>query len=187
MYTSVLLVLLFSVISNCQYLSCPLLGPDYPIPCNLLDDAQIQSASQNLSRQLDSLINGNSTSLDPSTSFSIQWFSAESNQSLFQYHYTGPSVAQSSNGTHNITEDSIYRVGSIGKLYTIYLFLAEAGDQYFTRPITDFVPELALVARNSTSDIVKSPQWEDITIGALASQMAGIARDGTVFPKLYWL
>jgi hypothetical protein len=157
------------------------LGPDYPAPSNFLNDAQIISASQNLSQQLDSLINGNFTDFDTATSFSIQWFTAESNQPLFQYHYTGPSVAQSSNGTHNITGDSIYRVGSIAKLYTMYLFMVEAGDQYFTRPITDFVPELAQAALEATtSGTGNATQWEDITIGALASQMAGIARDGII-------
>jgi CubicO group peptidase (beta-lactamase class C family) len=183
MHTHILSVVLFSALSTCQYISCPLLGPDFPVPSNLLNDAQIISASQNLSQQLDSLINGNSTDFDTSTSFSIQWFTAESNQSLFQYHYTGPSVAQSSNGTQNITGDSIYRVGSISKLYTMYLFMAEAGDQYFTRPITDFVPELAQAALDATtSGTTNATQWEDITVGALASQMAGIARDGIILP-----
>jgi hypothetical protein len=181
MHTHILSVILFSALSTCQYISCPLLGPDYPAPSNLLNDAQKISASQNLSHQLDSLINGNSTDFDTLTSFSIQWFTAETNQSLFQYHYTGPSVAQSSNGTHNITGDSIYCVGSIAKLYTMYLFMIEAGDQYFTRPITDFVSELAQAAFDA-SDSVDATQWEDITIGALASQMAGIARDGITRP-----
>ena len=68
---------------HCQYLSCPLLGADYPVSSSLVNDAQILSASQNLSQQLDALIKGNSTVLDPSTSFSIQRFVAESNQSSF--------------------------------------------------------------------------------------------------------
>jgi hypothetical protein len=168
-------------VSTSQYISCPLLGPDYPAHSNLLNDAQIISAKQNLSQQLDFLVNSNSTDFDISASFLIQWFTAETNQSLFQYHYTGPSVAQSSNGSHNITEDSIYLVGSISKLYTIYLFLTEAGDQCFTRPITDFVPELAQAALDATtSGTANATQWEDITIGALSSQMAGISRDGII-------
>jgi hypothetical protein len=61
----------------------------------------------------------------------------------------------------------------------MYLFMVEAGDQYFTRPITDFVPELAQAALDATtSGTINATQWEDITIGALASQIAGIARDG---------
>jgi len=183
MRPQILSVLLFSVLSNGQYLSCPLLGPDYPVPSDLQNDAQIISASQNLTQQLNSLINSNSSSFDTSTSFSIEWFTSATSESLFQYHYTGPSVAQSSNGTHNITGDSVYRVGSTSKLYTMYLFLAEAGDEYFTRPITDFVPELAQAAQNSTAnDSVYDVQWEDVTIGALASHMAGISRDG-MFPS----
>lgn len=166
-------------IAKAQYLSCPLQGPDFPQPTNLQDDASILSASQNLAQQLDALISSNSTNLDPNTSFSVQWFSAENNQSLFEYHYTSASVAGSSSGVKNITADSVYRVGSISKLYTVYLVLVEAGDAYFSRPITDFVPELAQAANDSAgmSDI-NATRWEDITIGALASQMAGIGRDG---------
>jgi hypothetical protein len=181
MHAPLLSVFILSVVSTCQYISRPLLGPDYPAPSNLLNDAQIISAGRNLSKQLDFLVNGNSTDFDISSSFSIQWFTAEINQSLLQYHYTGPSVAQSSDRSHDITEDSIYRVGSISKLYTMYLFLTEAGDQYFARPITDFVPELAQAALNeTTSGTTNATQWEDITIGALASQMAGIARNGII-------
>jgi hypothetical protein len=105
MHTHILYVVLSSALSTCQYISCPLLGPDYPSPSNLLNDAQIISASQNLSQQLDSLVNGNSTEFDASTSFSIQWFTAETSQPSFKYHYAGPSVAQSSNGSHNITKN----------------------------------------------------------------------------------
>jgi hypothetical protein len=41
------------------------------------------------------------------------------------------------------------------------------------------VPELAEAAQQTT-DGVMAPRWDEITIGALASQMAGIARDGEI-------
>lgn len=68
-------------------------------------------------------------------------------------------------------------MGSISKLYTVFLFLSEVGDGYFHRPVTEFVWELA------DADMMRvegdgRTRWGDITLGALASQMAGIARDG---------
>jgi hypothetical protein len=48
----------------------------------------------------------------------------------FNITTTGPAVAQSSAGVTNITEDSIYRIGCISKLYTMYLFVAEARESY---------------------------------------------------------
>lgn len=175
------------VVVNAQYLSCPLLGPDFPAPTNLRDDTSIIAAAQNLTRQIEGLLAASSNLLDTATSFSVQLFAAESGQPLFDYHYTGPSVAGSTDGAQNITEHSIYRVGSIGKLYTIYSFLSEAGEDYFSRPITDFVPELAQSARDTAQDNdINATRWEDITIGALASQQAGIGRDGTVIsPERY--
>jgi hypothetical protein len=176
------------VVANAQFLSCPILGPDYPAPTNLQDDPSITAAAQNLTLQIKSLLETSSSLLNPSTSFSVQWFAAESKESLFQYHYTGPSVAGSTDGVHNITEHSIYRVGSVTKLYTVYSFLSEAGDTYFSKPITDFVPELAQAAKNTAQySSINSTRWNDVTIGALASQQAGIGRDGTVIPpqKIY--
>jgi hypothetical protein len=49
----------------------------------------------------------------------------------FNITTTGPVVAQSSAAVTNITEDSIYRTGYISKLYTMYLFMAEARGSYF--------------------------------------------------------
>ena len=78
-----------------------------------------------------------------------------------------------------MTEDSIYRVGSLSKLITIYLFLIEAGPRYWNYPITEFVPELAAAAEECSAeeDPVDCIDWEDITLGALASNLAGVPRD----------
>jgi hypothetical protein len=80
-------------------LSCPLLGPDYPIPTNLKHGASIISASQNLSSQRDAFVQ-NSTAFDQRTSFSIQWFAAESNESLFQYYYNWSCGGSEFSGCH---------------------------------------------------------------------------------------
>lgn len=170
MYTRALPILLLLAGVRSQYISCPLLGADFPPPTNLASDSFIAAAAQNLTAQLSALTNS-------STSFSVQFFSAADPSPLFDYHHTAPSVAQSSAGTQVITADSIYRVGSISKLYTVFLFLSEVGDGYFHRPVTEFVWELA------DADMMRvegdgRTRWGDITLGALASQMAGIARDG---------
>lgn len=69
--------------------------------------------------------------------------------------------------------NSIFRVGSITKLFSVYLWLVEVGDVHWKQPITDFVPELKAAGN---ADDVERVQWEDVTIEALASHMSGIGR-----------
>ncbi|KAK5108392.1 hypothetical protein LTR62_008348 [Meristemomyces frigidus] len=82
-------------------------------------------------------------------------------------------------GVTEVKEDSVFRIGSGSKLITAYLFLIEVGMKYWGHPITDFVPELAAAARNCSAspDPVDCTDWSEITLGALASHMAGIRND----------
>ena len=66
-----------------------------------------------------------------------------------------------------VDENSIFRIGSLSKLFTVYTFLIERGMRDWREPITKYVVELANAANNTTD-------WRDITIEDLASHMAGI-------------
>lgn len=79
----------------------------------------------------------------------------------------------------NVTENTIYRIGSNSKLVTAYLFLLEAGSRYWSQPVTDFVPELLEETCSAAANSIDCTDWKDITLGALAGHMAGIARDYT--------
>jgi Beta-lactamase len=123
-----------------------------------------------------------SVELDPhNTSFSIDIYSAFDNDSLFTYHYSAPALAKSSDGVRTVDSDTIYRIGSISKLLTVYTYLLAAGDLSFNNPITEYVPELAAYAAKNKNllkdNTLEVTDWESITIGALASHMAGIPRD----------
>ncbi|MCJ1475233.1 hypothetical protein MMC13_003894 [Lambiella insularis] len=118
------------------------------------------------------------------TSFSINLFSALENDSSFQYHHAAPALAAALNGTKTIDIDTVYRLGSITKLLTVWLFLIEADDVYFSQPITQYVPELLTAAEldsaNATGggDDINYVRWSDVTIGELASHMAGLEKEG---------
>jgi len=77
-----------------------------------------------------------------------------------------------------VDRNSIYRIGSVTKLISIYTFLISDGDVHFHDPITKFVPEL-LEATSGTlnNDPIHRTSWSDVTIGALASHMAGIGTE----------
>ena len=78
-----------------------------------------------------------------------------------------------------VTEDSIYRIGSLSKLITVYLFLLEVGPSYWNHAITEYIPELEAAASNclARKDPIECTDWHAVTLGALASHMAGVPRD----------
>ncbi|KAK5137383.1 hypothetical protein LTR08_008961 [Meristemomyces frigidus] len=165
------------------YIPCPLLGPVFPAPTELSQSTTFQDALGNLSSILD---NVTTTGLTPygaipsnATSFSIGIFDAKSPGGLYSYQYSSPALQQGTEGVKQVTKDSVYRIGSGSKLITIYLFLLEVGWKYWNHPITDFVAELKPAARNcsASSNALDCMDWDEITLGALASHMAGIPRD----------
>jgi hypothetical protein len=159
---------------------CPYLGADFPAPTTLGNSTVFQKAIANLTTALNSGIQAGQFNSN-TTSFAINIFSTTSNTSLYQYHHTAP-PALLTNGTKSVNADSIFRIGSVSKLFSVYLFLIEAGDVHFHEPITKFVPELAAVAKTQNTTIATENaadvfDWEDITIGNIASQLGGLPRD----------
>ena len=157
--------------------NCPLMGPIFPRPQNLSTSSTMQAAIQNLTAVLVARDTDNSTGAY-NNSYSVQVFSASGSTPLFQHYHTAPSLASfNSTGVTQVDADTVYRIGSLTKVFTVYTFLLEAGDVHFNSPITDYVPELAALAKNTSGNAITRVAWEDITIGELASHMAGIASD----------
>jgi hypothetical protein len=110
------------------------------------------------------------------TSFSVQIISATADKPLFEFHHTAPALASAPLGVHTVDGNTRYRIGSVSKLFTVYLFLIEAGDLHWSEPITKYVPELRGLGE-SNGDFFESVAWDEVTLGSLASHMAGIGRD----------
>ena len=175
--------LLFS--SALSFTPCPLLGPAFP-PFSLdTNDKTVAGALQKLTQKFDTLVatnNGTHGDTSPNTTFSIALFSsdtgnAEDEPFFWQYHHTAPTLNQSSVGSHTADKDSIYRIGGLTEVFTVWsLLLAGDGDQIFDDPVTKHLPELI---DNTTreQDMNGRVRWEDVTVGQLASHMSGIVRD----------
>ena len=90
-------------------------------------------------------------------------------------------------GVSSVTEDTVFRVGSVSKLFTVTLLLIEEGLWAFSEPIAKYVPELREAAEKlqwdprNRRDTIDYVDWGAITIGELASHMAGIPRDCVYF------
>ncbi|MCJ1462110.1 hypothetical protein MMC07_000710 [Pseudocyphellaria aurata] len=163
---------------------CPLRGPDFPPPTTPSHSHAVQNAKQNLTSSLQAaLLNATAYSLQDfnATSFSLDVYSIHEQQSLFTYHFSAPALAHPTQGVATVDSNTIYRIGSASKLLTVYTYLVEAGDVSFNHPITEYVPELASYAASHAaalqSNEIDFVDWNSVTVGALASQLAGIPRD----------
>ncbi|KAK4224645.1 beta-lactamase-like protein sdnR [Podospora fimiseda] len=148
--------------------NCPIHGPAYPAVQNISKSVVFETAKETFDKILaDALESGQ---LDNTTStFSIAVFSIDSDDLIYEFHQTG--------ADQNITvnSDSLYRIGSISKLITVYTILSKLSDKYWDESVTKYVPELsALPAPESPLDGV---DWSEVTLGGLASHMTGIGRD----------
>lgn len=153
--------------------NCPLYGPIFPKPQRSSSSPSVQAAIRSITAafaSVDSVYGANN-------SFSIQVFTSD--EILFEHYHTAPTLPSlKSLGVSQVDENTVYRIGSITKIFTMYAFLLDAGQQYFGHSITEFVPELAVQSENKAGNAITTTDWADVTIGDLASHLAGIASDG---------
>lgn len=166
-------------LSNQYGKDAPLAGPDFPAPSKLASSAPLKASIE----KFETYLNDEASRLKTEdTAFAVSLFSSREKVTLYENYYTPPVDM----GVKEVNRDSVFRVGSISKVVTVWAFLIAAGDEYFHDPVTKHVPELAdLTAKRSGAseepsvvyDDIETARWEDITLGQLASHGAGIARD----------
>ena len=162
---------------------CPIAGADFPSPTNLSNEHTMTLALDKLTSILDSGFGTSNSShgpVDADSAYAIQIFSLESESPLFDYYHDG--TVLSSSGVQKIDGDSIFRIGSVSKLVSVYMLLVEVGDRYWDTPIIDIIPELRN-RTNSSSNPIDFTKWDGITLGALAGQVAGLSRDCILCPS----
>ncbi|KAJ4859333.1 beta-lactamase domain-containing protein [Trichoderma breve] len=160
-----------------------LLGPSFEPPTHLSTQALIQEAASSIQKSLNRAIRtgksryGNFNS--STTSFSLTAVSQQEPAPIIDFHHTSGFLNVSAGSTSKVTADTVYRIGSVSKLFTVYSLLLNNGISYWNRPITDFVPELRQAVQHPLykSSVIDSVQWDQVTVGALASQLSGMGRD----------
>lgn len=182
-HTASLFLFLSSALS---FTPCPLIGPAYPPFALNTNDKVIAGALKNLTVSFDELTTthtGPNGDISPNTSFSMVLFSINKGDTqddpfIWQYHYTSPALKESSGVTEDVNHDSIYRINGLTEVFTIWSLLITQGDRIFNDPVTEHLPELASASKDNQIGRI---QWEDVTVGQLASHMSGIARDCELF------
>ncbi|KAJ9655751.1 hypothetical protein H2198_005457 [Neophaeococcomyces mojaviensis] len=155
--------LVFSpVLSICDAPSPAFQIPDYDNHGPLLDftSAKISEAIISLSQRMEY----------NKTSFSVDVTSQT--RGLFEIHHTAKIRSSIRRGAEEINNVTNYRIASITKPFTVLalLQLDKADKLDLDAPVLNYIDELNTPQKGSLP-------WKDITIRALASQMAGIPRD----------
>ncbi|KAF2973099.1 hypothetical protein GQX73_g677 [Xylaria multiplex] len=140
--------------------TCALAGPGFPAPSHLSSSSLLSDATSQFE---ESLRNEVLSSQGKDTAWGVALFSSKENKTLYEHYYTPPIDI----GVSKVDRNSIFRIGSVSKVFSVWSFLIEVGDERFNDPITKYVPELVNLG------------WEEVTLGQLASHAAGIPRDPT--------
>lgn len=148
---------------------CPPLGPVLPAPTSPSSDAAVNLAVSLFSSRFAGIT---SPFVDSAVSISVRSIHEDTN--LLDLHYTPPN--RGANSTAVVDGDTVFRVGSISKVFTVLGVLKHG--IAFDDPVTKYLPELAeLGSADGVDNDVTAVSWGDITIGALASHMSGIGND----------
>lgn len=166
------------------------LGPRYPSPRDLSSsESRVPAAWKNVSSVLTAYLSEGESSTSSSdavadlknVTFSLGMFSLyDPSATNLQYHYTSPEIVNAPNGTNRVDSDSIYRIASVTKLFTVFAGLLELNATEWERPLTDTFPTLRDYARKNPgeTDPIYNVEWDKVTPSALAAQIAGVPRDG---------
>ncbi|KAH8658115.1 beta-lactamase/transpeptidase-like protein [Xylariales sp. PMI_506] len=170
--------LCIAAVSKSQLSNCPLLSAQYPTNKDLHRSGIIKNIRSTFQQSIDVAVSSGKTAwgkIDSSnSSFSLGVFTTSSNDLLFEYHNEGSNL-DGTLSADSLTNQTVYRVGSVTKLLTVYTILITLGPSYWTEPVINFVPELS--GATTTAGWRHPVNWSEVTLGALASHMGGIARD----------
>ncbi|KAL1987291.1 hypothetical protein VTN96DRAFT_4319 [Rasamsonia emersonii] len=143
-----------------SYAHCPPLGPVLPAPAQPLQNEAVQTAVAAISAAFHNLTAGLND-----TAISVGVASIHEDAPLLDLHWTPPQ--RSPNGTGNVDRNTVYRVGSISKVYTVLALQLLADRVQWTAPVTTYVPQLRQLSGSQVD-------WDEVTVEALASHLAGV-------------
>ncbi|KAJ6131813.1 hypothetical protein N7471_007028 [Penicillium samsonianum] len=166
-----------------------LLGPSYPPPRDLSSShSRVAASWKNLTSQLNTVLDGNQAKKTSGVyalknlTFSAGLFSTlDPKAKDLQFHHTASEVANSPVGVKKVDGNSIYKVASVSKLFTVLAGLIELKPRDWDRSLTDIFPFLAERVRKQHDKfrLVYDVQWDKVTLKSLAGQMGGIPHGAT--------
>ena len=163
-------LLLGNVAGAVASIACPPLGPVLPAPTNPSVHPTVQDGVSNITSAFNEI-----TAKLNATGISVALKSIHEDSPILELHYTPKYL--NPNGTSEIDSQSVYRLGSITKIFAV-LSVLKLSDVRWDDPVTKYVPELRdMKPETPEVDDITVVQWDQVTVGALASHMSGIGTD----------
>lgn len=158
--------LLATIQATAVALECHPQGPIVPRPLNLNASDTFRRALDNLTKIFDAAstgeIKGGWDVRNVSMSIGlVSLDQAEPSVPIWEYHHL---ASGNVNGTKSLNRDSQYLVGSVSKVISDAILLRSGVN--IDDPVTEYIPSL-----DDPSSLIS---WNNITLRALASQLAGI-------------
>ncbi|KAG5758680.1 hypothetical protein H9Q72_013183 [Fusarium xylarioides] len=168
-----LFVGLQQVVATPRY--CPPYGPVLPAPRQASQHPAVQYAVDTIT----TVLKGQTAGFDLS-GVSVGVKSIYEDEPLLDFHYT-PSAMKPKEGVRKINASTVYRLGSISKVFTVLaaLRLAEDGVLSMDDPVTRWIPELAHIDGSHSGDELDVIHWDDIAVGDAAAHLSGLGGDMT--------
>ncbi|KAG7294063.1 hypothetical protein NEMBOFW57_004125 [Staphylotrichum longicolle] len=151
---------------------CPPLGPVLPAPTQPSKHEAVPAAAAALRGIIDQV-----TATYNGSAVAIGVKSIHESKLLFEYAHTPANKEK--RGAQKVDSDTVFRLGSLTKVFPVLalLKLKDRGVR-LDDPITKYVPELRGLKKQAREDSpVWVVDWDEVTLGALASHMAGIPSD----------
>ncbi|KAL8297746.1 hypothetical protein RB597_007227 [Gaeumannomyces tritici] len=149
---------------------CPIIGAVLPAPTKPASHAAVQNALADFRTAVEKIVGGLNR-----TAVSVAVKSIHEPDSLIELHHT-PSTLDP-RGVQKVDANSIYRLGSISKIFAALAVLKLDGVS-FDDKVTKYLPELRTLGDQTKAEgAVSRVEWDEITLGALASHLGGIAAD----------
>ncbi|SCN92207.1 uncharacterized protein FFB20_12067 [Fusarium fujikuroi] len=172
---------LFTVIAGFQQVVdatpryCPPFGPVLPAPRQASQHPAVQYAVDTIT----TVLKGQTAGFNLS-GVSVGVKSIYEDDPLLDFHYT-PSTMNPREGVEKINSSTVYRLGSISKVFTVLAALRLAEDKVLSMddPVTRWIPELAHGEGSHSGDELDIIHWDDITVRDAAAHLSGLGGDMT--------
>ncbi|KAF4962849.1 hypothetical protein FSARC_9092 [Fusarium sarcochroum] len=149
---------------------CPPLGPVLPAPLHPGAHPSVRSAIAAIQEKVEAV-----TSPLNESSVAVAIKSTNENDYLFEFASTPPNVDP--RGVDKVDSDTVFRMASLSKVFPV-LALLKLGKVNFDDAVTKYLPELRALNKDARrQDPVWAVDWDEVTIGALASHIGGIPAD----------
>ncbi|KAJ0380584.1 hypothetical protein COL26b_001291 [Colletotrichum chrysophilum] len=169
------LIVITTLLAGTQANPCPPTGHTLP---SIQRPSNSTFVKETLAKIKQNLVDLTSSDELNSTGIAIGVKSVHEDSPLFEFYHT-PAIAEAT-GTKEITIDTVFRGGSITKLFTVLAAL-QASQIKGSDPVTKYLPQLKEGAvkapENNSSHVVP---WDTITVEDLASHLSGIGGDNLI-------